>query len=236
MRLAWPDLGASPDRFRAQTARAAGGLAPLGRMGYPACDMEDPPEVVGLKVIGIVGSPRKGGNTERLIVEALTTVAGEGFETELIRLADLEIKPCDACESCRKLGRCKQKDDFEPIYEKMLAADGIIVGSPVYFSAPTPNVLALLQRAGYVAGATGRPFERKVGGPITVARRAGQNFALAQLLFFFLHQGFIVPGSTYWNIAFGREPGEVESDAEGLRTIRNFAANVAWTLRKLRAE
>jgi len=187
-----------------------------------------------VKVVGIVGSPRKGGNTERLVAEALKTVEAEGIETELIPLRDLEIKPCDACVSCRKLGRCKIKDDFEPVYQKMLAADGIIVGSPVYFSAPTPNVLALLQRAGYVAGSTGRPFERKVGGPITVARRAGQNFALAQLLFFFLHQGMIVPGSTYWNIAFGREPGEVENDAEGMRTIRNFAANVAWTLTKTR--
>ena len=187
-----------------------------------------------MKVVGIVGSPRKGGNTERLISEALKVVEANGLESELIRLAGKTIQGCDACQRCRRAKRCMIEDDFQPIFEKMVEADGIIVGSPVYFSAPTPNVLALLQRAGYVGGAVGRPFERKVGGPITVARRAGQNFALAQMLFFFLHQGMIVPGSTYWNMAFGSRQGEVEGDEEGMRTIRNFAENVAWTIRKLR--
>jgi len=187
-----------------------------------------------MKVIGIVGSPRKGGNTERLIFEALEVLSGEGFEVETIRLGELEIKPCRACQSCRKLKRCAIEDDFQGVYEKMVAADGIIIGSPVYFGSPTPNVLALMHRAGYVSFSTGRPFERKVGGPIAVARRAGQNFTLAQMLFFFLHQGFIVPGSTYWNIAFGLEPGSVEKDEEGMRTIRNFANNMAWTLKRVR--
>ena len=187
-----------------------------------------------MKVIGIVGSPRAGGNTEILVAEALGAVAAEGIETELVPLRGLDIKPCEACLGCRKAGRCVIDDDFEPVFEKMLAADGILVGSPVYFSSPTPNVLALLHRAGYVAQATDRPFERKVGGPIAVARRAGQNFTLAQMLFFFLHQGMIVPGSTYWNMAVGREPGDVLADEEGLRTMRNFGQNVAWLLRKTR--
>ncbi len=81
----------------------------------------------------------------------------------------------------------------------------------------------------------GRPFERKVGGPIVVARRAGQNFALAEMMFFLLHQGMIVPGSTYWNMAIGLHEGDVSEDAEGLRTAENFARNLAWTLKKLRA-
>ena len=126
------------------------------------------------------------------------------------------------------------EDDFQPIYERMLAADAIMIGSPVHFSAPTPSVLALMHRAGYVAQAVGRPFERKIGGPITVARRAGQNFALAQMLFFFLHQGMVVPGSTYWNIAFGRAAGDVTADEEGMQTVRNFAKNVVWLLQKTR--
>ena len=188
-----------------------------------------------MKVLGIVGSPRKGGNTERLVTEALAVAGGEGLETELVRLSGLSIQGCDGCQACRKLKRCVVKDDFQQVYDRMVAADAIIVGSPVYFSSPTPNVLALLHRAGYVAGAAGRPFERKVGGPITVARRAGQNFALAQMMFFFLHQGMIVPGSTYWNIAIGREPGDVDADEEGIKTVRNFAANVVWLLRKLNA-
>jgi len=187
-----------------------------------------------MKVVGIVGSPRKGGNTERLVSESLEVIAQDGIETELICLADREIHPCTACLSCRRLGRCKIEDDFQGVYEKMLEADGIIVGSPVYFSSPTPNVLALFHRAGYVAQSTGRPFERKVGGPIAVARRAGQNFVLAQMLFFFLHQGMIVPGSTYWNMAIGREAGDVTNDTEGIQTVRNFGANVAWTLRRVR--
>lgn len=185
-----------------------------------------------MKVLGIVGSPRKGGNTERLITEALAVIREEGMETEMIRLRDLRIEPCDGCQACRQLRRCHIEDDFALVFEKMVEANGFVVGSPVYFSGPTPNILALLHRAGYVSMAVGRPFERKVGGPLVVARRAGQNFALAQLLFFFLHQGMIVPGSTYWNVAFGRQPGDVESDQEGMETIRNFARNLAWTLRR----
>jgi multimeric flavodoxin WrbA len=188
----------------------------------------------GPLAIGIVGSPRHGGNTERLVGEALATLEASGAKTELIRLGGREIKPCEACLSCRKTGRCVIDDDFEVVYDRMVAADAIIVGSPVYFGSPTPNILALLHRAGYVAQSAGRPFERKIGGPIVVARRAGQNFTLAQLMFFFLHQGMIVPGSTYWNIAFGREPGEVENDEEGMRTVRKFAENVGWLLGKMR--
>jgi len=187
-----------------------------------------------MKMLGIVGSPRKGGNTEILVSEALRVLQEEGLETEMIRLADYRVEPCDGCLACRSLGECTQDDDFAPLFDKMVASDGFIVGSPVYFSGPTPQVLALLHRAGYLANAVGRPFERKVGGPMVVARRAGQNFALAQLLFFFLYHGMIVPGSTYWNMAFGREPGEVANDGEGLRTVRNFASNVAWVLRKTR--
>ena len=188
-----------------------------------------------MKVLGIVGSPRKGGNTELLVSEALTAAAEGGLESELIRLRDYDIRGCDGCQACRTLKHCAIKDDFQPVFEKMLAADAIIVGSPVYFSSPTPEILALLHRAGYVSQAIGRPFERKVGGPIVVARRAGQNFTFAQLLFFFLHQGMIVPGSTYWNIGIGRGPGDVANDEEGVQTVRNFGKNVAWLVQKLQS-
>lgn len=186
-------------------------------------------------VIGIVGSPRIGGNTEILVAEALRTIAEENIKTELIRLADKEIKPCDACLSCRKTGECRIKDDFQEIFDKMMKADGIILASPVYFGSATPQIMALINRAGYISGVKGRVFENKVGGPIVVARRAGQNFTLAQLLFFFLQQGMIVPGSTYWNIAFGREKGDVLNDEEGLRTIRSFARKMVWLIKRLKA-
>lgn len=187
-----------------------------------------------IRIIGIVGSPRIGGNTEIIVNEALKTAEKEGCKTELVRLADKNIKPCDACLSCRQTGECRIKDDFKEIFNKMVEADGIILASPVYFGSATSQILALVQRAGYVSQAKGRVFENKVGGPIVVARRAGQNFTLAQLLFFFLHQGMIVPGSTYWNVAFGREKGEVLNDEEGLATVRNFAEKIVWLIKKIK--
>ncbi|MEM4188218.1 MAG: flavodoxin family protein, partial [Candidatus Hadarchaeum sp.] len=102
------------------------------------------------------------------------------------------------------------------------------------FSSATPQVKALIDRAGYLSIARGRVFENKVGGPLVVARRAGQNFTLAELLFFFLHQGMIVPGSSYWNVAFGREPGEVLKDEEGLETARNFGKKMVWIIKKIK--
>jgi multimeric flavodoxin WrbA len=185
-------------------------------------------------IIGIVGSPRIGGNTEILVMEALRAAAEEEAQTELIRLAEKEVKPCDACLSCKKTGECRIKDDFQEIFNKMVKADGIILASPVYFGSATPQIMALIDRAGYVSSMRGRVFENKVGGALVVARRAGQNFTLAQILFFFLQQGMIVPGSTYWNIAFGREIGDVLKDEEGLRTTRNFAKKMVWLIKKIK--
>ena len=187
---------------------------------------------LGIKIIGIVGSPRIGGNTEVLVEEALKTAREMGAETEIIRLAEKEVKPCDACLTCRETGKCRINDDFQEIFDKMVEADGIILASPVYFGSATPQLMALIDRAGYVSR---RSFESKVGGAIAVARRAGQNFTFAQILFFFLHQGMIVPGSTYWNIAFGRRKGDVLKDEEGLRTVRNFAKKMVWLINKIKS-
>jgi len=105
-----------------------------------------------IRIIGIVGSPRVDGNTEKLVIEALKVAAEEGAQTELIRLADKEIRPCDACMSFRKAGECHIKDDFQEIFEKMVKADGIILASPVYFGSATPQIMALIDRAEYVSG------------------------------------------------------------------------------------
>jgi multimeric flavodoxin WrbA len=118
----------------------------------------------------------------------------------------------------------------------MAKADGIILSSPVYFGSATPQIKALIDRAGTLSNRTGRVFENKVGGALVVARRAGQNFTFAQLLFFFLHQGMIVPGSTYWNIAFGREKGELAKDEEGIQTARNFGKRMVWLIKKIKAK
>ncbi len=187
-----------------------------------------------IKIIGVSGSPRVGGNTELLVKEALMTASEEGAETEFVSLAGSDLKPCQACLSCRTTGECIQKDDFQGIFTKMVEADGIILASPVYFSSATPQIMSLIGRAGYVSGAKGRVLENKVGGPLVVARRAGHNFTFAQLIFFFFQQGMIIPGSTYWNIAFGREKGEVLNDEEGLRTTRNFAKKMVWLIKKIR--
>lgn len=187
-----------------------------------------------IHILGIVGSPRVRGNTECLVAEALKAAEEEGAKTELLRLANKEIKPCDACLSCRKTGECRIEDDFKSVFDKMVEADGIILATPVYFGSATPEMKALIDRAGYLSIAKGRVFENKAGGAVVVARRAGQNFTFAQLLFFFLHQGMIVPGSTYWNVAFGRGRGEVSKDQEGLRTARNFAKKMVWLIRRIK--
>ncbi len=187
-----------------------------------------------IKILGIVGSPRTGGNTEYLVAETLKNMKDDGVETELVKLSDKEIKPCDACLSCRTKGDCWIDDDLKSIFNKMMNADGIILSSPVYFGSATPQMKALIDRAGYLSIAKGRVFENKVGGAIVVARRAGHNFTLAQLLFFFLHQGMIIPGSTYWNIAFGREKEEVIQDEEALKTLRNYADKMVWLIEKIK--
>jgi multimeric flavodoxin WrbA len=186
-----------------------------------------------LKAIGIVGSPRKGGNTEIITAHCLKAMAEEGLDTELVGLAGLNIAGCNACGYCFEHEGCSIEDDLQPVYDKMIAADALIVASPVYYSSATSLVKGLLERAGYMSRRPGG-FAGKVGGPLIVARRAGQNFAFAELLFWFHIMQIINPGSTYWNMAFGREKGEVEKDAEGLNTAWNFGKNVARVAKKLR--
>src|SRR4030042_2575977 len=186
-----------------------------------------------MKVIGIVGSPRKNGNTELLTRHTLKAIAEEGLDTELVRLAGLDIRPCNACMLCKKEERCSIEDDLFPIYLKMKAADGIILASPVYYGSATALIKALIERAGYIARWNGEPFSGKVGGPLVVARRAGHNFTLSQLTLWFQILGLVVPGSTYWNVAFGREKGELMNEEEGMKTVWNFGKNVAWVLKQL---
>jgi multimeric flavodoxin WrbA len=187
-----------------------------------------------MKVVGIVGSPRKNGNTEIVTAHTLKAIAEEGINTELIRLAGLEIKPCNACMACKKGETCSIKDDLFPIYLKMKEADGIILASPVYYGSATALLKACMERAGYIARQNGELFTGKVGGPLVVARRAGHNFTFAQLTLWFQILGMIVPGSTYWNVTFGREKGEVRDDEEGMNTAWNFGKNIALVLKKLK--
>ena len=188
-----------------------------------------------MKAIGIVGSPRKNGNTEIITRHTLRAIEEEGIETELIPLAGLDIRPCTACMACAKKESCPIDDDVLPIYYKMKAADAIILASPVYYGSATALIKGLMERTGYIGRHQGGVFAGKIGGPLVVARRAGQNFTFAQLTLWFQILGFYIPGSTYWNIAIGREKGEVEKDEEGLRTAWNFGKNIAFMMKKLRS-
>jgi len=186
-----------------------------------------------MKVVGIVGSARPGGNTEILTNIALEEIQKEGIETELISLAGKKIEACDGCRGCSQTGKCHFSDDFATIYAKMAEADGIILASPVYYGAASPQIVSLISR---FYSTRGKPLRNKVGGPIVVARRAGQNFTFAQLMFFFMIQEMIVPGSSYWNIAFGRSEGDVLTDEEGINTVKTFGKKMAWLLKKLKAD
>ena len=186
-----------------------------------------------MKAIGIVGSPRKGGNSEILTAHCLQAIAEEGLETELVSLAGLDIKGCNACDYCFEHDGCSIEDDLQPIYARMVEADAIIVASPVYYSSATSLVKGFLERAGFMSKKT-RPFAGKVGGPLVVARRAGMNLAFVELLQWFHIMQIINPGSTYWNVAFGRDKGEVKKDEEGLMTAWNFGKNVANLVKRLK--
>ena len=186
-----------------------------------------------MKAIGVVGSPRKNGNTEILTKHTLRAIEEEGLDTEIIKLAGLDIRPCDACMVCRDEEQCPIDDDLFPLYTKIKEAEAIILASPVYYGSVTALLKAFMERTGYI-GRSGRVFAGKVGGPLVVARRAGQNFTFAQIMYWFHILGFYMPGSTYWNIAFGREKGEVRGDEEGLKTAWNFGKNIAFLVKKLK--
>jgi len=184
-----------------------------------------------MKAIGIVGSPRKSGNTEVMIQHCLKAIKEEGIEIELVRLAGLNITGCKGCGYCFKHpGECATKDDMQAVREKMIASDAIIIGSPVYFGSATSLVKGFLERAAYCQRGA---LAGKVGGPLVVARRGGTNFTFAELMFWFHLNGITTPAGTYWGMGIGREKGDVEKDEEGMLTAWNFGKNVAKMMKKL---
>jgi multimeric flavodoxin WrbA len=189
-----------------------------------------------MKSVLVCGSPRKNGNTEFLLKKCSDMLNQNGISTELFHCGELIVTPCKACGYCRKNADRKcviKNDNFHEIFQAMIESDIIIVGSPVYFGSATPNIMALLDRAGYVSRSNGNLFSRKLGGPLVVARRAGHNFTYAQLLYWYMINDMVVPGSSYWNVAFGREPGEVANDLEGIATVERFTENLIWLAEKI---
>jgi multimeric flavodoxin WrbA len=191
-----------------------------------------------MKVVAINGSPRREGNTAQLIEMALKELRSEGIETELVQLAGSHLKGCTACYACfkKKDGSCAIKDDMlNEIVGKIAAADGIILGSPTYFSNVTSEMKALIDRAGLVGMANDHLYARKVGAAVVAVRRAGAANVFDAINKFFLINQMIVPGSVYWNLGIGRQPGEVTGDEEGIRTMQFLGRNMAWLLKKLDA-
>jgi multimeric flavodoxin WrbA len=184
-----------------------------------------------MKAVAINGSPRKGGNTEILLKKALAPLAAAGWETEFIQLGGRPIRGCQACYRCFDLknSRCSQKDEiFNECFAKMAAADAIILGSPTYFTDVSAEMKALLDRAGLVALANGGLFRGKVGAAVVAVRRGGGTHAFDTMNHMFLMSGVIVPGSTYWNLGFGREKGEVSKDDEAARNMKDLGQTIAW--------
>lgn len=191
---------------------------------------------ISIKVIAFNGSARKDGNTAILIKQVLGELEKEGIETELIQLAGTQVQGCIACSECKETldQRCAVTSDSVNEYiAKMLEADGIILGSPTYFADLTPELKALIDRAGIVARANGDMFRRKVGAAVVTMRRAGAIHAFDSINHFFFIGQMIVPGSSYWNIGIGHAIGEVQNDAEGMATMTTLGKNMAWLLKKL---
>jgi len=192
-----------------------------------------------MKVMAFNGSARKDGNTAILINYVLKELDKEGIETELFQLAGKKIRGCKACYKCfeNKDQQCSFKNDIlNECMAKMIEADGIILGSPTYYTDVSTEMKALIDRTGFVARANGDLLKRKLGAAVVAARRAGSIHAFDTLNHFFLIAQMIVPGSNYWNIGFGRDKGEVEKDKEGIMIMKTLGQNMAWLLKKLKEE
>lgn len=189
-----------------------------------------------MKVMAFNGSARKDGNTAILINYVLKELDKEGIETELFQLAGKKIRGCKACYKCfeNKDQQCSFKNDIlNECMAKMIEADGIILGSPTYYTDVSTEMKALIDRTGFVARANGDLLKRKLGAAVVAARRAGSIHAFDTLNHFFLIAQMIIPGSNYWNIGFGRNKGEVEKDEEGILIMKTLGQNMVWLLKKL---
>ncbi|MHA2429907.1 MAG: flavodoxin family protein [Promethearchaeota archaeon] len=188
-----------------------------------------------MKVVLFNGSPRKEGNTYHCLNIVMKQLKKEGIECEYTWIGMEKLQGCTACLKCidNDDQRCVLPDDKMNEYiQAMLESDGIIIGSPTYFSDLSTSTKALIERAGY---ATGRHLRHKVGAAVVAVRRAGANHVFSSINFFFLIKEMIVVGSTYWNMGIGKKPGEVLDDEEGVETFQNLGKNIAHVLKKLKS-
>ena len=186
-----------------------------------------------MKVVAFNGSPRKDGNTAILINHVFRELENEGVETEMVQFSWKKIHGCIACYKCfeNKDQRCSVKDDLaNECIEKMIAADGIILGSPVYFADVTAEMKALIDRAGFVSIANGGLYINKVGASVVALRRTGGIHTLDSMNHFFLAGQMVIVGR---GIGIGRNIGEVESDEEGIQMVKTLGQRMAWLLKKV---
>jgi multimeric flavodoxin WrbA len=189
-----------------------------------------------MKVVALNGSARKDGNTAMLIQVVFEELKKEGIETELIQMAGKNIQGCLACYKCfkNKDRRCSvDKDILNNIMARMEKAEGILLGSPTYFSDVTSGMRAFIERCGFVARANDYMFKGKVGAAVVAVRRAGSIQAFTSMNLFLHYMQMFMPGSSYWNIGIGRDPGDVMKDEEGIQTMKTLGQNMAWLLKKL---
>ncbi len=180
------------------------------------------------KVLLFNGSPHEDGCIARALKEMIGVFEAEGMETEMIHVGNKDIRGCIGCKSCRERGKCVFDDIVNELAPKLEAADGLVLGSPVYFSGPNGTLISLMDRLFYST-----PFNKqmKVGASVVNCRRGGNTATFDVLNKYFTVSGMPVAPSTYWNMTHGYTPEDVEKDLEGLQTMRNLARNMAFMIR-----
>lgn len=184
-----------------------------------------------MKALALNGSPRKDGNTHILLQEVLNPLEAEGWEVELVQVGGRKIAGCIACYKCfaNQDQRCSvNTDGFNDMYEKILAADALIFGSPTYFSDVSADLKAVLDRAGLTSLANGGLLRGKIGAAVVAVRRGGGTHVFDTINHMFLMSSMLVPGSSYWNLGYGLHKGDVRQDAEGLRNMDHLGRTIAW--------
>ncbi|MBO5055082.1 MAG: flavodoxin family protein [Lachnospiraceae bacterium] len=181
-----------------------------------------------MKVLLINGSPNAKGCTFTALSEAAKVLQECGIETEIAQIGNKAVRGCIGCGGCKEKKRCVFQDDItNEMIEKMEKADGLIIGSPVYFASPNGNLISMLDRFFYAGGC----FAHKPAAAVVSARRAGTTVTLDDLNKYFSIRQMPVVSSTYWNMVHGSCPEDVMKDEEGLQTMRNLGRNMAWMLK-----
>lgn len=189
-----------------------------------------------MKVVALNGSARKDGNTAILINVVFDELKKEGIETELIQMAGKPVQGCIACYKCFKNlnRRCSvEKDTLNEIIAKIEPAEGILLGSPTYFSDVSSGMRAFIERCGFVARANNYMLKGKVGAAVVAVRRAGAVQAFSSMNLFLHYMQMFMPGASYWSLGIGRDPGDVLKDEEGIQTMKTLGQNMAFLLKKL---